>query len=150
MNQSNKLRGWIYVISNKAMPGLIKVGYSTKDPKLRAEELNHTGSPHPYKVEYEMLIEEPFQIEQKIHKALQQNHEGKEWFRCSINEAVTAIKRLAASSIIYENLKTDDLSSFRSTVFCECSNCHTVNKIFKEMVNTQEFHCINCNHVLKL
>jgi hypothetical protein len=88
------MKGWIYIISNKAMPGIIKIGYSTKDPKLRAEELNHTGSPHPYIVEYEMLIEKPFEIEQKIHKVLYNNHEGKEWFRCSIESAISAIKRM--------------------------------------------------------
>ena len=32
MGKSDKLKGWIYVISNKALPGLVKVGYSTKDP----------------------------------------------------------------------------------------------------------------------
>jgi hypothetical protein len=33
------IRGWVYVIFNEAMPDLVKVGYSTKDPNLRAEEL---------------------------------------------------------------------------------------------------------------
>ena len=106
MKQSNKLKGWIYVISNKAMPGLVKIGYSTKDPKLRAEELDHTGSPHPYFVEYEMLIEEPFQIEQQIHKILKCDHEGKEWFRCSVEAAIIAIKKIADKSIIYEKVIT--------------------------------------------
>ena len=81
------MKGWIYIISNKSMPEIIKIGYSTKDPKLRAEELNHTGSPYPYIVEYEVLVEEPFQIEQKLHKALSNKHEGKEWFRCSVHDA---------------------------------------------------------------
>jgi hypothetical protein len=104
MTQSNKLKGWIYVISNKAMPGLVKVGYSTKDPKLRAEDLNHTGSPHPYRVEYEMLIEEPYQIERNVHKILLNCKEGKEWFRCSIEDAILAIKKIADTSIIYEKV----------------------------------------------
>lgn len=96
------MKGWVYVISNKAMPGILKIGYSTKDPKLRAAELNHTGSPYPYVVEYEMLIEEPYQIEQRIHKMLSSSKEGKEWFRCSIREAITSIKEIAASSFIYD------------------------------------------------
>lgn len=100
------MKGWVYVISNKAMPGILKIGYSTKDPKLRAEELNHTGSPHPYIVEYEMLIEEPYQIEQRIHKILSGDKEGKEWFRCSVKEAIVAIKEIAATSFIYEQSRT--------------------------------------------
>ena len=26
------IRGWVYVIVNRAMPNLVKIGYSTKDP----------------------------------------------------------------------------------------------------------------------
>ena len=99
------MKGWVYVISNQAMPGLVKVGYSLKDPDLRAEELNHTGSPYPYIVEYEMLIEEPLHVEQKVHKFLSNNRERKEWFRCSAEEAVAAIKYVAGDSLINENFK---------------------------------------------
>lgn len=93
------------MISNKAMPGLVKIGFSTKDPELRAAELNHTGSPHPYSVEYELLIENPYQIEQKTHKHLSANREAKEWFRCSPEEAVSAIKQVAGNGIITETYK---------------------------------------------
>ena len=58
----NIMKGWIYIISNKAMPGLIKVGYSLKDPIGRAAELG-TGSPYPYTVEYEALVDHPKKIE---------------------------------------------------------------------------------------
>ena len=99
------MRGWVYVISNSAMPGLVKVGYSTKDPDSRAYELYNTGSPHPYIVEYDMLIDNPFQIEQKSHKFLSQNLEGKEWFRCSVGDAVIAIQRASNGRAILENFK---------------------------------------------
>jgi len=99
------MKGWIYIISNPAMPGLIKVGHSTKDPELRARELNHTGSPHPYIVEYEMLIEEPFRVEQQVHKALVSVREGKEWFRCLAEEAVAVIQRVTEGKAINETFK---------------------------------------------
>ena len=99
------MKGWVYVITNKAMPGLVKVGYSRKDPELRAEELNHTGSPYPYLVEYELLIDEPYQVEQKSHKLLSSKHEAKEWFRCSPEEAIAAIKQIAGNGVITENYK---------------------------------------------
>lgn len=99
------MKGWVYVITNRAMPGLVKVGYSTKDPELRAEELNHTGSPHPYLVEYELLIDEPYQIEQKTHKLLFPKREAKEWFRCTPEEAVVAIKQIAGNRTIIETYK---------------------------------------------
>jgi len=99
------MKGWVYVITNKAMPGLVKVGYTTKDPELRAEELNHTGSPHPYLVEYELLIDEPYQVEQKAHKFLCAKREAREWFRCTPEEAVAAIKQIAGDRTITEIYK---------------------------------------------
>lgn len=97
------MRGWVYIISNPAMPGLIKIGHSLKDPNLRAQELNNTGSPHPYRVEYEMLIESPAQVEYAAHRALSSQREGREWFRCSREEAVAAIQRVAEGRAVLEN-----------------------------------------------
>lgn len=99
------VKGWVYVISNRAMPGLVKVGYSMKDPELRARELNHTGAPHPYAVEYEVLIEEPYAVEQRTHKLLSTRREAKEWFRCSPEEAIAAIKQIAGDRTINETYK---------------------------------------------
>lgn len=84
------------------MPGLVKVGYSS-DPELRAEELNHTGSPHPYDVDYKMLVEEPHQIEQKAHRALSLKRERKEWFRCSPEDAIAAIKQVVGIAFLSES-----------------------------------------------
>lgn len=102
------MKGWVYVISTKSMHGLVKVGFSTKDPELRAEELNHTGSPHPYVVEYDMLIEDPYAIEQKTHQFLSLKREAKEWFRCSAEEAVAAIKQVSGTDAISETYKRAD------------------------------------------
>jgi hypothetical protein len=105
------MKGWVYIISNKAMPELIKVGYSMQDPAIRAEELNHTGSPHPYIVDYAMVIEEPYQVEQKVHEALSPYSEGKEWFHCSIEEAIITIQKFAGDRVIGEvfNTKSEKL-----------------------------------------
>ncbi len=99
------MKGWVYVISNKAMHGLVKIGFSSNDPDLRADDLNHTGSPHPYAVDYDMLIEEPRQVEQKAHRILSAKREGKEWFRCTVEEAIAAIKEASEGREITESYK---------------------------------------------
>ena len=100
------MRGWIYIISNKSMPGLVKVGYSGKDPEDRASELDNTGAPHPYVVEYDVLIEgELFQVEQHIHQNLSSYSEGKEWFRCTPEQAVIAIRQVVKEIVIAESFK---------------------------------------------
>lgn len=95
-----EIRGWVYVISNEAMPGLVKIGFSTKDPILRAAELNSTGAPHPYQVVYDILVAGPRDIEQRVHAAMSKMKEGKEWFRCSADEAIEAIRHIAGALAI--------------------------------------------------
>lgn len=97
------MKGWVYVITNNAMMGLVKVGFTTKDPSLRAEQLNNTGVPHRYKVAYEVLVENPYHVEQSVHYYLSNYHENKEWFRCSEEIAVKAIKEFVGFSFIAEN-----------------------------------------------
>jgi hypothetical protein len=99
------VRGWVYVISNKAMPGLIKVGYTLKDPILRANELDNTGSPHPYDLQYEVYVHEPLEIEQRTHKELKNFNVRKEWFNCSLDDAVNAIRKtIGTSEILLEKI----------------------------------------------
>ncbi len=152
------MKGWVYIISNRAMPGILKIGYSTKDPKLRADELNHTGSPHPYVVEYEMLIEEPYQIEQRIHKMLSAAKEGKEWFRCSVKEAIAAIKEIAATSFIYEQCRTGLTEELQASlneepqpisepqVVGRCPQCPG-DVVLKTMGTLQYLKCTRCTQV---
>jgi hypothetical protein len=90
-NAPNYARGWVYVMSNPAMPGLVKIGFSLKDPDLRAAELNHTGVPHQYKIDCDILVTAPKKLEALTHQYLAQSSEGKEWFRISPHDAFEAI-----------------------------------------------------------
>ena len=45
--------GWVYVLTNPAMPGVVKIDLTTKTPKAHAVELTAaTGVPMPFKVEW--------------------------------------------------------------------------------------------------
>jgi hypothetical protein len=100
------MKGWVYIITTKSMSDLVKIGFSTKDPQARAAELNHTGNPHPYRVEYDVLVDDPRKIEQAIHEILKKKnlHENKEWFKCSTQFAIQEIRNAVGSQIIVENL----------------------------------------------
>lgn len=102
------IRGWVYVIDNPAMPDILKIGYSTKDPSLRAKELAGTGSPHPFRVVFDVLVENPRAVEQAAHSMLAAKREGKEWFRCSHSEAINAIKTCAKSVLLERNNLSHD------------------------------------------
>lgn len=135
--------------SNKAMPSILKIGHSTKDPQLRAEELSHTGIPHPYTVEYEILVDEPYQIEQKIHKVLRSNNEGKEWFRCSLDDAVRTIKQLTDNSFIYEQRRAgfpEETISDLAEVVGRCVQCDG-DVVSKNIGKLQYLKCRKCQQV---
>ncbi|HDR8943065.1 TPA: GIY-YIG nuclease family protein [Burkholderia vietnamiensis] len=89
------MEGYVYVMSNKAMPGLVKVGFTTGTPEERAAQLNGTHSPHPVVVEYSTHVPDARAVEREAHLRLRKHREGKEWFRCSRELAINAIKRAA-------------------------------------------------------
>jgi hypothetical protein len=109
-------RGWVYVITNKAMPGLVKVGFSMKDPDLRANELGNTGAPHSYVVEYEVMVRDPRNVEQRVHSSLSSVKEAKEWFRCTLKDAMDSIRSHVGSGMLLENVRNpaglDESTSF--------------------------------------
>jgi hypothetical protein len=90
--------GWVYLIANKAMPGLVKVGYTTRSPATRAQELAGTGSPHRFEVRHQRQVVNPAEVELRVHAALNHRREGKEWFRCSEDEAVATLDRFTQAA----------------------------------------------------
>ena len=99
------IRGWVYVMSNVAFPIGVKIGYTLKDTELRAQELSHTGVPAKWVVDYEAYVPNPRDIEQQVHKKLKNILYNKEFFECTAEEAVAAIKEIAGKSIEVENYK---------------------------------------------
>ncbi len=103
------MKGWVYVISNKGKTGMVKVGYSLKDPALRAKELNSTADPYPHVVDYECLTHDPLVVEQQVHVALASNRinstssgVGTEWFQVTSQVAANTIKEMAQDKFIDE------------------------------------------------
>jgi T5orf172 domain/Domain of unknown function (DUF4113) len=67
------VEGYVYVMSNKAMPGLVNVGFTTGTPDERAAQLNGTHSPHPVVVEYSTHVSDARAVEREAHLRLR-NH----------------------------------------------------------------------------
>jgi hypothetical protein len=90
------MRGWVYIFSNKAMPGLLKIGYTDRDPNMRAKELASTGVPLEFDLEYEVLVQNAHDHEQKIHAHLSSCRESdnREFFRCTLQKAIQAINEI--------------------------------------------------------
>lgn len=126
------IRGWVYIIENISMPDILKIGYSTKDPMLRAKELAGTSTPHPFRVVFDVLVENPRLVEQSAHSALASKREGKEWFRCSHEEAIAVI-RSCSETVLLERNNSSEIKSY------------TIEKISGE--ESQECWYYNCKKI---
>ncbi len=112
------MEGFVYVMSNEAMPGIVKVGFTERTPNQRALEMSaHEGLPFKMRVEYYALIDESaYEVEQATHRILEIFSVGKEWFRCDVLKAVTAIKSASSGKLMSEKLHYESPEALRHRV----------------------------------
>ena len=91
---AKRIDGYIYILTNKSMPGLIKVGYTTGTPHNRAKELSGTtGVPTPFKVASDIPIAGNVQnVERLTHNKLANHRAGKEFFRTGVEHALAMVE----------------------------------------------------------
>lgn len=89
-------KGFVYILRNAAMPGLLKIGYSVKVPTERMEELFTTGVPEPFEVAYYCLVDNADKLEIQVHRDLEtkRHKSNREFFRIELDEAIQSIARL--------------------------------------------------------
>jgi len=82
--------GYIYCLSNPLYNGIYKVGMTENDPKVRKEQLNTTGVPLPFKIEFAKKVNDYKEKEKLLHKLLTQYGERinprREFFKISLEE----------------------------------------------------------------
>lgn len=87
--------GFVYVLSNRSMPGMVKIGKTTRDPRTRAGELFASGVPTPFVIEATIETPNINETELTVHRLLSANRVNKkrEFFHVSVPEAVNALRR---------------------------------------------------------
>jgi hypothetical protein len=86
VNETKSTKGYIYVISNAGMPGLFKIGKTTRTPDDRLTDIQQHPtwvSPLPYVVEWAVYVDNIHTAENKIHKVLKpfRVNKKREWFQ---------------------------------------------------------------------
>ena len=92
--------GWIYILSNRTMPGLFKIGHTKNNPEDRAKEISRaTGVPIPFEIEWAFNCYDSDMLEKEIHRALDSFRytSNKEFFEISLNEAKETIRKLGSA-----------------------------------------------------
>jgi hypothetical protein len=84
--------GYIYILSNNSLPGLLKIGKTDVSPEERAKQLGTTGVPSPFIVEYSKLVSDTTKAENEIHTILEKSglrhSTQREFFHVGLSEAI--------------------------------------------------------------
>ena len=91
-------KGWVYVLTNPAFPGLVKIGCTSRTPEDRARELSSgTGVPARYVVAWACPVTDWQGVEARTHGKLHacRPNGHREFFRCSVDVARREIEKAA-------------------------------------------------------
>ena len=87
---------YIYALINYSMPGLIKVGFTTRSAEERATELSAaTSVPTPFVVAYDILVPDGAGGERRIHERLEEQGyrvtDDREFFNAPLRQIIGAM-----------------------------------------------------------
>lgn len=90
-------RGFVYVLMNDAMPGVVKIGRTSREVEVRAGELWQTGVPVPFRIHAEQQTIDCVQLEAYMHGELRERraHRSREFFHISPEDAALRLRRWA-------------------------------------------------------
>ncbi len=106
------MKAFIYVISNRIIPDMVKIGLCDEHPETIVRYLDSTGaSPIAFKLEYKVFLNDCYPILQNARRELwsQIKNVGQGWFYIAAEAAIEIIRHQVASSII-DKFKQEILS----------------------------------------
>ena len=116
--------GIVYVLTNQAMPGIVKIGMTTRDNiDERMRELFSTGVPVPFECAFACTVpaSDCSKIEKALHKAFAPNrvHACREFFKINADQAIAILdlfdnKKIITAEVnqeIDEDLTQEDKTS---------------------------------------
>ena len=109
--------GWIYVLSTRELPDLLKIGMTTRSVVQRAHEINSaTGVALPFGVQRCWRGYDPAKAEKQVHESHQEFRlrDDREFFRISFHTAVKYIDAVIHESPL-EIRTLDDLGGLTPT-----------------------------------
>ena len=96
------MEGIIYILTNPAMPGIVKIGKTTQeDVKLRMSQLYSTGVPLPFECAYAAKVNSIDDVEKAFHNAFSPNrlNPKREFFEIDSTQAIAIIKLLEIQNV---------------------------------------------------
>ena len=111
--------GTVYVLTNPAMPGMVKIGKTTRDVSFRLADLYSTGVPLPFECEYAALVKDVDETEKAFHIAFHPSRVNprREFFNIKSEQAIILLKQMAIEDVtplVQEKANKIDLEALPS------------------------------------
>lgn len=126
-------RGFVYILSNPSMPGIVKIGKTTRDVQARAGELFQTGVPTQFEVEHYVLSPDCNWLEAWVHSILPDLRVSgqREFFRMSVVDAIQILDS-SLSEQVHEWV--NDFPPDHSVIPADmCPDMDRINQLAKEL-----------------
>ena len=93
---NNKDGGYVYIFTNNAYPGLIKIGMTTSSSERRLRSVNGSGVVDDWQVAWDYHCFRPWDLEQIVHEKFDDLRERKnrEFFRIDIKPVIDYIEKI--------------------------------------------------------
>lgn len=101
----------VYVLSNSAMPGLVKIGYTAEqDVETRIAQLYTTGVPVPFEIEYAHQVPNALELEKALHLAFApyRVHSRREFFKIAPEQATAILRIFPGEDVTPELTETEN------------------------------------------
>ena len=111
----NPTAGYVYVLINPSLNGIVKIGKTQNNPDERAKELSSaTGVPTPFFVAYSSYFKDSNAAETFVHTLLANKRlaENREFFQVSVQKAIRAVLEAETNlGVMPKPTTNDDLKS---------------------------------------
>lgn len=96
-------KGYVYILRNPSMPGIVKIGKTTRSVEQRCNELWQTGVPTPFEIVHSVTSPDCHGLEAWIHSILPDLRVSgsREFFRMSEEQAIQQV-----DSALYEQVES--------------------------------------------
>jgi len=125
-----------YVLSNPAMPGMVKIGRTSHDDaNTRIAQLYTTGVPVPFTLEFAARVPNSDEVEKALHIAFAPHRVNpkREFFRIEPEQAIAILKLLHTEDVTTEILQQSTTLDQQSIAAAENLKSKRPNLNFDEM-----------------
>ena len=112
--------GIVYVLTNPAMPGVVKIGRTGREIGARLSDLYTTGVPLPFECEYAARVKDQNEVESAFHLAFgpYRVNPRREFFNIEPEQAITLLRLMALEDVtpeVQQEAESVDINAKTST-----------------------------------